>query len=77
MPSQPTGKWPRLQFIVFCKTCNKTIKFSINYGQSNIWSETAASKMAAWSEHDTHDVEVQYEFFAGRNPKPKYSMNNE
>jgi len=75
MPSEPTGKWPRLQFMVFCKTCNKTIKFSINYGQNNIWSANAAPKMAEWSKHDAHDIEVQYEFFADRNPTPKYPMS--
>ncbi len=73
MPSQPTGKWPRLQIVVVCKTCNTTIKFSINYGQSNIWSLNAAQKLALWAEHDQHDLDIQYEFFSGRDPTPKWS----
>ncbi len=72
MPSNPTGKWPRLQFTIFCKTCDKTIRFSINYGKSNIWSQSAPSKMAEWAEHDTHELEIKYEFFAGYDPTPKY-----
>jgi hypothetical protein len=72
MPSKATGKWPRLQFIIHCKTCDKTIKFSINYGSNNIWSQTAAAKLAEWASHDGHEVEVNYEFFEGYDPTPRW-----
>lgn len=72
MPSKATGKWPRLQFTVHCKTCDKTIKFSIYYGSSNIWSQTAAQKLAEWESHEGHEMEVSHEFFEGYDPTPRW-----
>jgi hypothetical protein len=62
----PTGKWPRVQFLFTCKTCDVRIKLSIYYGESTVWSNTAAPKLAEWAEHIGHETTLEYEFYAGR-----------
>ncbi len=66
MPSEPTGKWPRVQFVFHCKSCDQTITFSIYYGAKEIWNHKDGSKLAAWVEHEGHDTTLTYEFFARR-----------
>ncbi len=66
MVKEPTGKWPRVQFVFKCKTCNETIKLSIYYGENAIWNNKDAAKLAKWVEHEGHDTELQYEFYDGR-----------
>ena len=69
MPKAPTGKWPRIQFSVICKTCKRKIKVSINYGESNVWNNTGAGRFAEWAQHEDHDLEVEYEFYDGYDRK--------
>lgn len=66
MPNEPTGKWPRVQFVFTCKTCNLKITFSIYYGEKEIWNHKDANKLAQWVEHEGHDTELKYEFYDGR-----------
>ena len=63
--NQKTGKWPRIQFEITCHTCDEVIRFSIYYGESNIWNNTDAPKMTAWRKHlaDGHQVTVQHIFY--------------
>jgi hypothetical protein len=36
MAKAATGKWPRVQLEITCRTCNDTFKFSIYYGRSTV-----------------------------------------
>lgn len=72
MPSEPTGKWPRVQFVFHCKTCDETIRFSIYYGLNEIWNHKDGRKLAAWVDHEGHDTVLTYEFFAGRGNDQDY-----
>jgi hypothetical protein len=65
MPKPATGKWPRVQFMIHCHTCDVKIKLSIQYGASTIWSTSSASKLAEWAQHEGHDLEWRYEFYDG------------
>ena len=66
MPSQPTGKWPRVQFILICKTCDQKITLSIYYGEKEIWNHKDGGKLASWVDHEGHITELKYEFYDGR-----------
>ena len=66
MPNVSTGKWPRVQFVFICKTCNEKITLSIYYGEKEVWSHTAAGKLKQWIDHEGHDTELKYEFYEGR-----------
>ncbi len=66
MPNLPTGKWPRVQLVLTCKTCNEKITFSIYYGEKEIWNHKDAGKLARWVLHEGHDTELSYEFYGGR-----------
>ncbi len=59
------SKWPLIQFIIHCRTCDKRIKMTIHYGQSNIWGSQIGEKLSEWASHDGHDLEVQHEFYDG------------
>ena len=65
MPKPATGKWPRIQFTIICHTCKTQSKFSIYYGESTIWANQNAHKLAEWAQHEGYDVEVQYDFYDG------------
>ena len=65
MAKSATGKWPRGQFAITCRTCDDKFKFSIYYGESNIWGNQSADQMARWAFHEGHDVQVVYEFYDG------------
>lgn len=67
MAKKATGKWPRVQFEITCHTCNDKFKFSIYYGQSTVWGNQCADKLARWAFHEGHDVDVIYEFYDGHN----------
>lgn len=60
-----TGKWPRVQMNIHCRTCDCRLRFSVYYGESTIWG-TGGSSMAEWAEHEEHDLDVQHEFYHGR-----------
>lgn len=60
------GKWPRVQLVIHCQTCNWHTRFSIYYGESTIWGNQNASHFAEWASHEDHDVQVSYEFTHGR-----------
>ncbi len=70
-PNPPTGKYPRVQFVFTCKTFDVTITFSIYYGENAIWNNKDAHKLHTWTEHEGHDTELTYPFFAGR-PRRRY-----
>jgi hypothetical protein len=57
------AKWPRVQFVFYCKTCDEKITFSIHFGENEIWNHKDARKLAAWQEHQGHETELKYEFF--------------
>jgi hypothetical protein len=59
---QIIGKWPRVQFVFYCKTCDVKITFSIHYGEHEIWNHKDAPKLASWQEHQGHDTQLSYEF---------------
>jgi hypothetical protein len=65
MPKPATSKWPRVQFLIECHTCKTKFRFSIHYGESTIWSNSSAGKLAEWAQHEGHDVELHYEFYDG------------
>lgn len=65
MAKAATGKWPRVQFEIHCRTCDDQFKFSIYYGQSTVWGHQCADKLARWAFHEGHDVDVIYEFYDG------------
>lgn len=65
-PNPPTGKYPHVQFVFARKTCDVTITLSIYYGENAIWNNKDARKLHAWTEHEGHDTELSYTFFAGR-----------
>jgi len=66
MPKAATSKWPRVQFVFICRSCDVKITLSIYYGGTQIWNNRDAAKLAQWVEHEGHDTELQYEFYAGR-----------
>jgi hypothetical protein len=59
------AKYSRVQFIFTCHTCDERITLSIYFGESNIWNEKDASKLAAWHNHEGHDTTLTHEFFIG------------
>ena len=63
MSKPATGNWPRLQLSIHCRTCDKQFKFSIYYGESSIWNNTSAHRLAQLARHESHDVHVEYEFY--------------
>ncbi len=65
MAKPATGKWPRVQLNVYCRTCDVRVRFSVYYGESTIWGNSGRS-LAKWAQHEEHDVDVQYEFYHGR-----------
>lgn len=66
MPKEPTGKWPRVQFVFTCKTCNEKITLLIYYCEHEIWNHKDADKLSRWAVHEGHDTELRYEFYDGR-----------
>ncbi len=66
MPKPATGNWPRIQLSVHCRTCDEQFKLSIYYGESSIWNNTSAYRLAQWARHEDHDVEIAYQFYDGR-----------
>jgi hypothetical protein len=66
------AKYSRVQFVFTCLTCNETITFSIYYGESNIWNNRDAEKLAAWHRHEGHDTELTYQFFIGDKDQRDY-----
>ena len=65
MAKAATGKWPRVQFEIHWCTCADKFKFSIYYGQSIVWGNQCADKLARWAFQEGHDVDVLYEFYDG------------
>jgi hypothetical protein len=66
MSKPPTGKWPRVQFVFECRTCNQKITLSIYYGEKMIWNNKDGAKLAQWADHEGHDTILRYDFFEGR-----------
>ena len=66
MPKSATGNWPRVQLSIDCRTCDEQFKFSVYYGESSIWNNTSARRLAQWVRHEDHDVAIEYEFYDGR-----------
>jgi len=66
MAHPATGKWPRVQLIFTCHQCNVTVKFSIYYGESTVWANQSAAKLAEWARHEGHESTLHYEFYDGR-----------
>jgi hypothetical protein len=61
------AKYPRVQLIITCKTCDETIRFSIYYGENQIWNNKDAEKMHEWARHVSagHEVVLEYDFYEG------------
>lgn len=59
------SKWPSVQLIIHCHTCNQQFRITIHYGESAIWGGQVGSTFAEWASHDEHDVEVRYDFYHG------------
>lgn len=59
------GKWSRVQFVFYCKTCDEKITLSIYYGEHEIWNHKDGGKLDAWQKHEGHESELKYEFFPG------------
>ncbi len=61
------AKYPRVQFVITCKTCDTKIIFSIYYGRNNIWNNKDAGKMENWVKCATagHEVEIEFNFHEG------------
>jgi hypothetical protein len=57
------AKYPRLQFVVECKTCNVKFRFSVHFAEKEIWNHKDAGKLAEWAKHQQHDITVEYRFF--------------
>ncbi len=61
------ARYPRVQFVVTCRTCEETITFSIYFSWSTIWNDRDGGKMGRWQAHVAagHDVSVTHTFFPG------------
>jgi hypothetical protein len=59
------AKYSRVQFVFICRTCGQRITLSIYFGESAIWNNKDAEKLAAWHDHEGHDTELTHEFFIG------------
>lgn len=57
------ARYPRIQFVFTCKTCDKKITLSIYFGENAIWNNKDGRKLAAWHQHEGHDIELKYQFF--------------
>ncbi len=57
------AKYPRIQFVFICRTCDEKITMSIYFGEKAIWNNKDAQKLAAWYKHEGHDTELKHQFF--------------
>ena len=61
-----TGKWPRIRIDLYCRTCDQKEGFSMYYGRSTIWASQSGHGFGFWAGHEEHDLEVQMQFYDGR-----------
>lgn len=66
-------KYSRVQFNFHCRTCDIKIQLSIYYGQSSIWNNKDAGKLAQWQMHEGHDTNLVYKFVEGDKDMRSYT----
>lgn len=52
MAKAATGRWSWVSVEIHVRTCADKFKFSIYYGQSTLWGNQCAGKLARWAFHE-------------------------
>ena len=66
-------KYSRVQLNLHCRTCDVKMQLSIYYGETSIWNNKDAEKLAQWQTHETHDTELVYKFVIGDKDRRSYA----